>query len=57
MEEFSGRMGNGTYQMTGSATFEGQSLSQYSFDMELDGLDVDSAFYRGPLSGQFHISE
>ncbi|MBR3457204.1 MAG: translocation/assembly module TamB domain-containing protein [Selenomonadaceae bacterium] len=57
MEEFSGRMGNGTYQMTGAAVFEGQSLSRYNLDLNMEGLDFDSSFYRGPLSGQFHISE
>ena len=57
LEEFSGKMGTGTYRMVGSLSYSGTGVTQYDLDVVLDKLDVESSFYRGPLSGHFHLGE
>jgi len=57
LEEFSGSMGEGNYRAVGSLALDGTSLSKYDFQVDMDQLDVQSDFYRGPLSGQFHVGE
>ncbi len=56
-EEFSGRMGNGSYRMKGAVVLDGRSLSKYDLQLSMDSLDVQSSFYRGPLSGEFRVEE
>ncbi len=57
LEECSGNMGQGNYRLTGAVSFDGGSITKYKLQVDLDQLDVQSDFYRGPLSGSFHVSE
>lgn len=52
-----GKMGKGTYTLTGSTRFSGRGFFGYDFGLQADHLDVNSPFYRGPLSGELHLNE
>lgn len=57
LEQFQGALGEGTYQGTGHAALAGGALQDYALDVTADRLDVESAFYRGPLSAELHVFE
>lgn len=54
---FTGEIGSGTYSLTGDTLITGGGLHQYNFNLNADKLLLDSSFYRGPLSGQFTLTE
>lgn len=57
LEECSGNMGEGSYHVTGSMVFQGREAAQYTLQADMDRLDVRGDFYRGPLTGSFHVNE
>ena len=57
VKEFSGRMGKGTYHLQGGMRFPRLVLTDYEFSFSADRLDLQSNFYRGPLTMQFHFAE
>ena len=57
IEKCSGKMGKGTYSLTGSTCFSGKGFYQYEFGLQADKLDLECPFYRGPLSGELYLTE
>ena len=57
IEECSGHLGDGKYNLTGSSHFSGGKFSHYVFDLQADKLEINSPFYRGPLTGELHLNE
>lgn len=57
INEFSGRLGRGQYQLTGSSQFAGRTPAGYDFTLTADKLDIGSSFYKGPLSGSLRLNE
>jgi translocation and assembly module TamB len=56
MDAFSGKMGKGDFSAKGSVTMDGLTPKSYDLDCRLNALDIRSSFYRGPLTGEFHVS-
>lgn len=56
LKTFSGRMGSGSYQMTGSTSITGQGFSDYNFQLDLDKLGVNSKYFKGPLNGNLTLT-
>lgn len=52
VNRFSGSMGGGTYNLTGSTLITGGGFAEYNFQLNVDKLGVDCDFYQGPLTGQ-----
>jgi translocation and assembly module TamB len=57
VNEISGKMGKGNYKLQGETRFKGLQLTAYDFSLNVDKLDMDCAFYKGPLSGTLHLNE
>ncbi|MBE6102660.1 MAG: hypothetical protein E7200_11335 [Selenomonas ruminantium] len=57
VRDFSGKMGDGSYQGSGSLQLEGLTPVHYAFDFAASRLDVQSSFFQGPLDGEFHLQE
>lgn len=57
VEEFTGRMGKGTYKLAGSCSIDGFELTSYDFSFNADKLEVISDVYTGPLTMNFTLSE
>ncbi len=52
---FSGLMGGGSYNLTGSTLITGGGFAEYNFQLNADKLGVDCDFYQGPLTGQLTL--
>ena len=57
VKNFSGKMGEGTYQGAGHLQLEGLTPVHYSLDLLANRLDIQSSFFKGPLDGELHLSE
>ena len=57
LQDMAGKMGDGSYTASGQVTLSGLTPTDYHADLALDHLGIASAFYRGPLTGSFHIEE
>ena len=57
VKDFSGRMGQGSYQGSGKLQLEGLQPVHYGFDFIARQLEVRSEFFKGPLDGEVHLSE
>ena len=57
LKDVSAKMGDGLVKGTGHATLAGLKLSDYQLDLQADQLDIQSDFFRGPLTGDLHLSE
>ncbi|WP_027406004.1 translocation/assembly module TamB domain-containing protein [Anaerovibrio sp. RM50] len=55
MENFSGRMGEGTYKMTGYTEMDGLNPVSYHLGFDADHLDLRCDFFRGPLTTTINI--
>ncbi len=55
--DFSGKMGDGTYQMIGAVTLDGHDLGDMNLSLNAKNLDVRSSFFTGPLDATVAISE
>ena len=57
VSDFSGKMGEGSYQGSGGLQLEGLTPVNYNFDFTASRLDVQSSFFQGPLDGELHLQE
>lgn len=57
LSDFSGKMGNGSYEGSGSLTLTGLVPTDYEANLSLNHLEVRSDFYNGPLTGAFQLTE
>ncbi len=57
VKQFNGMIGNGSYDLQGSANITGQGVSNYNFNLALNHLDIVSDYYTGPLNGSMQINE
>ncbi len=57
VEDCYGEMGKGHYQFRGSMGFGGLKPTDYDFSLDVDHLDLQSDFYRGPLTMSFRLAE
>ncbi len=57
LKEFSGKMGKGTYDLTGSMDLNGYTPTNYNFSLVADKLDVQADFYKGPLTANLSLSQ
>lgn len=55
VKEFSGKMGDGDYNLNGFLEFEGLSPKHYNFSFTSNKLDLQSEFFCGPLNANLHI--
>ena len=52
-----GRMGAGSYMLTGQMRLDGTRTSDYDFTLVMNGLSLKTAFYDGPLTGVLKLTE
>ncbi|WP_196595862.1 translocation/assembly module TamB domain-containing protein [Pectinatus frisingensis] len=57
VNDFSGKIGNGTYSLTGSTLITGGGLRDYNFALSIDKIALDSDYYKGPFSAQLKLTE
>ena len=57
VKDFSGKMGDGSYNGSGHLQLEGLTPVHYAFDFTASKLDVQSGFFQGPLDGELHLQE
>ena len=57
VEEFSGKMGGGSYNLKGSLSFNGLEPEHYDFSFICDNLGIKSNFFNGPLNGELHLAD
>lgn len=55
VQDFSGKMGEGTYSLTGFVLLDGVSPDKYDFTLKADKLDIQSDLFRGPITGEIHV--
>ena len=56
VRDFSGKMGEGTYTGQGTLKMNGLTPASYDFSLTADKLDIESDFFKGPLSGQLRVN-
>lgn len=52
-----GRLGSGKFTLAGSVRLDGRTPVDYGLKFNADKLDIQSAFYRGPLSADVEVGE
>ena len=52
-----GRMGDGTYTMTGRMELSGTELTKYDVTLVMNALAIKASFFEGPLNGSLHLTE
>ena len=57
IENFTGNIGTGTFDITGGFNFANYALSNYNFTLTADALDIRSAVFKGPLNAEFNVRE
>ena len=57
VEDFSGKMGGGSYRLQGSVSFNGLEPEHYDLSLNIDQLGINSKFFTGPLNGQFSLKD
>ncbi|SFT62111.1 translocation and assembly module TamB [Selenomonas sp. GACV-9] len=55
VREFSGKMGDGTYTLTGNIQFDGVTPKKYDLALKFNKLDIQSGVFTGPLTGEFRV--
>ena len=55
VEDFSGKMGGGSYNAHGSLSLNGWEPEHYDLSLLCDKLGVKSKFFTGPLNGELHL--
>ena len=56
VKRFTGKMGEGDYNLVGMAHLTSQGITGYSFNLDLNNLDIVSDYYYRSFSGQFTIN-
>ena len=51
VKRFTGKMGEGDYNLVGTAHLTSQGITGYSFNLDLNNLDIVSDYYTGHLVG------
>ncbi len=57
IENFTGNIGAGTFDIDGGFDFANYAISNYNFDLNATNLDVKSAVFNGLVNGDFNLSE
>jgi translocation and assembly module TamB len=57
IQNFDGRMGGGSYRLTGSTRLKGLALDEYNLLLVLDKLGVRHKYFEGPLSGNLTVTQ
>ena len=57
IEQFTGNIGTGTFDVTGGFNFANYALSNYNFTLVADALDIRSVVFKGPLNAEFNVKE
>lgn len=57
IENFTGNIGTGTFDVTGGFNFANYALSNYNFTLVADALDIRSTIFKGPINAEFNIKE
>lgn len=57
VEEFSGKMGGGSYKLNGNLSLNGLEPEHYDFHLVSDQLVIKSKFFTGPLNGELHLQD
>ena len=57
IQNFTGNIGNGNFNLTGGFNFANFALNGYNFNLKADALDIQSDFFEGPLNAEFTVSE
>ena len=52
-----GRMGTGTYMLTGRMGLDGMRASAYDFTLVMNALQLKTSFYDGPVTGALKLTE
>lgn len=56
VRNFSGKMGEGTYDVQGTLEMAGLKPSKYNFTLDAKDLDIECEFFRGPLNASLTVS-
>lgn len=56
IKTFDGRMGAGSYRVTGTAAVNGLALADYRILLVLDNLSVSNKYFKGPLNGTLTLN-
>ena len=56
VEDFSGNIGKGKYNLTGGLRIQELDLADYNFALNADNLEIKSSFFEGPLNAEFALS-
>lgn len=57
VKRFTGKMGEGDYNLVGMAHLTSQGITGYSFNLDLNNLDIVSDYYTGHLVGNLQLIE
>ena len=57
IKQFTGKMGEGDYNLIGTAHLTNQGFTGYNFNLDLNNLDVVSDYYTGHLVGNLQLDE
>ena len=57
IEKFVGNIGSGNFEVTGGFSFADYTINNYNFDLVANALDIQSAFFTGPINGEFNLTE
>ena len=57
IQEFTGKIGEGNYNLVGSAHITGQGITGYNFNLDLNDLEIVSDYYTGLLVGNLQVNE
>lgn len=57
IKQFTGKMGEGDYNLIGTAQLTSQGITGYNFNLDLNNLDVISDYYTGHLVGNLQLNE
>ena len=57
VRECTGKMGSGTYMLTGRTELSGTELRSYDFTFVMNALEIKTSFFEGPLSGTLRLNE
>ena len=57
VRECTGRMGTGSYLLTGRMGLAGMRPSAYDFTLVMNALDLKTSFFEGPLTGSLTLTE
>ena len=57
IKQFTGKMGDGNYNLIGTAHLTSQGITGYNFNLDLNDLDIVSDYYTGHLVGNLQFNE